>query len=107
MSFGLRVWDESGILTLDTDTLGGRVVASADASASSGVISAPGLSNGTPFAFISSTVATVLSGYSYEARLPSPFTPDLTLTGSGFSWVKPPPKAQESGVTSVIYAGVF
>lgn len=105
MPAGLQVFDENGVLVVDTNDFLGRIVGSVSTNFNDGSIAAD-LSTGTPFAFpyLLVTGQVVTSG--------SGLAPEVTTTSSSVSWEfadddKSDPGGNTSYSDCLIFYGVF
>lgn len=90
MPAGLQVWDASGQLVIDLANRLTRIIGMVDTGGTSGSISVPGFSQGTPFYAVVPLNA-YLDSYQLTAR--------ASVTGNTLSWT--------SGVSSRIIYGVY
>jgi len=93
MPAGIQVWDENGVLILDTSFRAGGFLGEINVvynGPSSGSVYDPNLSEGTPFYFL---------------RGDHEYQPTVTFSGNTVNWAKDMPHGQYWGGT--IYYGVY
>lgn len=96
MAYGLRVWDASGNLTLDTSTRLGRVLGYVEVT-TDGSLTVPGFSTGTAFARVNTTGNSVGPDAEYS------WPPNISISNNTLSWSYP---SSTKGPAVIIY-GVY
>lgn len=95
MASGLRVWDASGNLIVDTTTRLGTVLGTVTTTKANGSITNAGFAQGTPFY----SVCGITDAYSV-------FSPKITLSGNTMSWAFNTSGANSNTSQFIVY-GVY
>lgn len=81
MSYGIRIYDESGRTLLDSSHRSGRFLGSISTSGANGSISVPAFAQGTPFAVVLDENFSITDIYTFK-----PWLPLVNISGTTLSW---------------------